>query len=205
MSRKSSKFKRIDISEKDLEDLVERIRNGELEADDPGTVLDMGKTLLMLSRAYENKSQSLSNILKSMFAPQTEKGAEILKHDLDQNEGEGDDGDDPNKIVDSGDDSYAKPSPKKGTGRNPASAYKGAEKICICHDHLKNGDLCPKCSRGKVYENTPKTIVRVSGNAPISAKVYELQKLRCNTCGAIFTADLHMTSEKKSTIPNRRR
>lgn len=80
-------------------------------------------------------------------------------------------------------------SPKKGTGKNPASAYTGAEKVCICHAELKSGDICPKCSRGKVYDNDPKTIVRVSGGAPVSAKVYELQKLRCNTCGSIFTAE----------------
>jgi transposase len=36
--------------------------------------------------------------------------------------------------------------------------------------------------------NTPCAVVRVTGSAPLSATVYELEKLRCNLCGEIFTA-----------------
>ncbi|MCP4925462.1 MAG: transposase, partial [Gammaproteobacteria bacterium] len=35
----------------------------------------------------------------------------------------------------------------------------------------------------------PKVVVRITGNAPIGAKVYQMQKLRCNLCGEIFIAD----------------
>ena len=31
-------------------------------------------------------------------------------------------------------------------------------------------------------------LVRIHGQAPLGATVYELQKLRCNLCGTIFTA-----------------
>ena len=34
----------------------------------------------------------------------------------------------------------------------------------------------------------PKSVVRVTGQAPLQATVYEMQKLRCNLCGKIFTA-----------------
>jgi len=41
----------------------------------------------------------------------------------------------------------------------------------------------------KVYDTaSPALIVRISAKAPLSAKVYELQKLRCNLCGQVFTA-----------------
>jgi transposase len=30
--------------------------------------------------------------------------------------------------------------------------------------------------------------VRIVGQAPLSATVYELQRLRCNACGQVFTA-----------------
>jgi transposase len=30
-------------------------------------------------------------------------------------------------------------------------------------------------------------LVRIVGQAPVQAKVYELQKLRCNLCGKVFT------------------
>ena len=31
-------------------------------------------------------------------------------------------------------------------------------------------------------------LVRIQGQAPIAATVYELEKLRCNLCGDVFTA-----------------
>ena len=43
--------------------------------------------------------------------------------------------------------------------------------------------------KGTVYETgRPGVLVRLVGQAPIQAKVYELQKLRCNLCGVVFTA-----------------
>ena len=67
--------------------------------------------------------------------------------------------------------------------------YHGAEKIPVAHESLKPKDPCPDCHRGKLYElPDPGIIVRVTGNAPCSGKVYELQKLRCNLCQKIFTA-----------------
>ena len=41
-----------------------------------------------------------------------------------------------------------------------------------------------------MYElNTPGVLVRVTGQAPLAATVYELQKLRCNLCGEVYTAE----------------
>ena len=34
----------------------------------------------------------------------------------------------------------------------------------------------------------PKRLVRIMGQAPLAATVYELERLRCNACGQIFTA-----------------
>jgi len=51
----------------------------------------------------------------------------------------------------------------------------GAEKIRIEHESLKIQDLCPDCQKGKLYENIdPGVIIRVVGQAPLQAKVYEL-------------------------------
>ena len=76
-----------------------------------------------------------------------------------------------------------------GHGRNGADAYKTAEVIEVPHDTLKPGEQCPECPKGKVYDQKPRQILRIIGQAPIQAKVYKLQSLRCNLCGAIFTAN----------------
>ena len=77
----------------------------------------------------------------------------------------------------------------KGHGRNGASAYASARKVVI-PAKLTCGDTCPECTRGRVYtQRQPKTLVRVVGQAPVEATVYEMERLRCNACGQVFTAE----------------
>ncbi|MEW5803352.1 MAG: hypothetical protein AB1847_14760 [bacterium] len=77
----------------------------------------------------------------------------------------------------------------KGHGRNSAHTCSGAEKVFVPYATLKSGDRCPACLKGRVYRTkTPKTIVRVTGTAPLSARGWELESLRCNLCGEVFSA-----------------
>jgi transposase len=41
-----------------------------------------------------------------------------------------------------------------------------------------------------VYEKSPGVVVRITGQAPLQATRYELEKLRCHLCGKVFTAPL---------------
>src|SRR5437763_14405652 len=76
-----------------------------------------------------------------------------------------------------------------GHGRNGASSYTGANKVAVPHPTLHTGDHCPGCEKGKVYpQKEPRTLVRIVGQAPLAATVYELDRLRCNLCGEVFTA-----------------
>src|SRR5579863_5733726 len=81
----------------------------------------------------------------------------------------------------------------KGHGRNGASSYTGAQKVTVAHPTMKPGDPCPGCEKGKVYpllgpNKEPRALVRLVGQAPLAATVYELDRLRCNLCGEVFTA-----------------
>src|SRR5512143_1255436 len=76
----------------------------------------------------------------------------------------------------------------KGHGRNGAEAYRGAARIDVPHPSLTAGDACPACGQGTVYEKAPGVLVRITGQPPLAAKIYELQKLRCHLCGQVFTA-----------------
>src|SRR5581483_2068183 len=80
------------------------------------------------------------------------------------------------------------PPASKGHGRNSTSKYTGAKKVVI-PAKLAGGDACPECARGRVYPQRPKRLVRVVGQAPVEATVYELERLRCNACGQLFTAE----------------
>jgi len=85
-------------------------------------------------------------------------------------------------------DATAKGKPS-GHGRNGAEAFESAQKVEVKHAQLKSGDNCPECPKGKVYvQKEPKPLIRIVGQAPIQATVYELERLRCNLCGQVFTA-----------------
>ena len=81
------------------------------------------------------------------------------------------------------------PAASKGHGRNGAAAYEGAERIDVPHPSLRAGDACPACGEGTVYDKAPGVLVRITGQPPLAAKIYQLQKLRCHLCGQVFTAD----------------
>jgi transposase len=85
----------------------------------------------------------------------------------------------------------------KGHGRHGADAYRGASRITVRHPSLAAGDACPACCQGTVYEKVPGVLVRIIGQPPLGATVYELQKLRCHLCGEVFTAPAPVEAGEK--------
>jgi transposase len=76
-----------------------------------------------------------------------------------------------------------------GHGRNGAAAFAGATKVTIPHATLLSGNACPECGEGKVYrQKEPATLIRIVGQAPLKATIFEMERLRCNACGQVFTA-----------------
>ena len=160
--------KRIDITPKQLEELLARAKKL-LPKEDYETIKGMADTISFLSNAVNSKSASIQRLLAMLFGTITEKTAKVLRE---------------KKAIESD-----KKKKCRGHGKNGAISYSGAEKIKISHQSLKPKDRCPACKKGKVYDMpSPSLIVRISAQAPLSAKVYELQKLRCNLCGQVFTA-----------------
>jgi hypothetical protein len=162
--------KRIDLTAEQLDALLKRVESGTLQDGDYEIIKGMAETLSFLSHALDHKNTSIKRLLKLIFGDRTEKTTKVLQ----RNKAGG---------------KKKKKKKRKGHGKNGAAAYSGAEKILVAHESLKPKDLCPDCHKGKLYELTdPGIIVRVTGNAPCSATVYELQKLRCSLCQKIFTA-----------------
>jgi transposase len=60
--------------------------------------------------------------------------------------------------------------------------------IEVRHELLAAGDPCRACGQGALYDRASGVLVRITGQPPLAAKVYELQKLRCHLCGQVFTA-----------------
>jgi transposase len=171
-----NKPRRIDISQKELDALIERVEAGTLLDSDREIIKAMAETISILSHAVDEKSASIRRLLKMIFGS-TEKTARVLKKDTD-------------RPADEQNSGASEPKEIKGHGRNGAESYSGADKVKIEHSTLKAKDKCPKCLKGKLYEiKVPKTVVRITGKSPLHATVFEMQRLRCNLCGEVFTAE----------------
>lgn len=77
----------------------------------------------------------------------------------------------------------------QGHGRIGASEYPDARRVVVEHPTLHVGDACPKCPSGKLYRlRNPARLVRIVGQPPLAATVWECERLRCSSCLEVFTA-----------------
>jgi len=175
-----------EIGLNELKAIIERARTSlsEEEAEKLEAVVD---SFAFLTQELEKKSASISRLRQLIFGASTEKTSRVCG-DADAITG----GEADNAPADAGSDNTdgkKENTPRKGHGRNGASAYQGAGKVKIPHESLQSGVFCPCCKKGKVYlQNEPARMVRVKGMAPLFATVYERERLRCNLCGEVFTA-----------------
>jgi hypothetical protein len=182
------KPKRIDLKPEELVALLSRLERN-LDPEDFKLVKAMAETIAYLSQMVDQKGVSVKRLLRMIFGATTEKTRNVLKKKLgDKLEAEEENGAGEN-TSEQEEQSKDPPEKPKGHGRNAASEYTGADRIKVPHESLKPGDPCPSCKKGKLYElPKPAVVVRVVGQAPLNAEVYELQRLRCSPCGAVFTA-----------------
>lgn len=117
---------------------------------------------MRFTRAYSPRSEKMSSLFQGQQPPPSQPQAEETT-----------------------------PAKPLGHGRNGAEAFSAARQVKIAHEKLNHGDRCPECGRGHVYEQKgPKVLVRIVGQAPVAATVYSLERLRCNACGQVFTAQV---------------
>lgn len=77
----------------------------------------------------------------------------------------------------------------KGHGRLSASEYQAATHVDVPHPTLRIGDVCPACTRGKLFElSEPAQYLRIFGQPVLAARCWNCQRLRCSGCGAVHTA-----------------
>jgi transposase len=151
--------------------IVERTKSTLGEAD-YATLKTAIETLAFLTEELAAKGVSIERLRKLLFGASTEKTSRVV-----------------GAAGTPSSSDAAKPK-APGHGRNGAAAYTGAKKIKVPHAEIHHGDACPECQKGKIYPlSEPATLVRVIGVAPLEATLYECDRLRCNLCGEVFTAD----------------
>ena len=172
-----------EVTAEELEALLESVREGLGEAGYQklkAAIRTLGY-LTDLLRERKITLEGLRELLLSGAEASTEKTRQVLKKA----------GIETQKKNPEPPNSQASEKPSRpGHGRHGVDAYGGAQKVQVPHPRLHSGDHCPICGKGKVYVlEAPGVLVRLVGQAHITGTVYELEKLRCNLCLEVFTAE----------------
>lgn len=181
---------RVAIDAAALEALLERAKAGPLSEADYATLRAALATLGYLTQLLGERTTTIQRLRQLLFGARTEKTRTVVRTPPEAPEADAGARDPAGGAAEppSGETGDAA-QPRPGHGRNGARAYAGAQKIAVRHGTLQAGDRCPECRQGKVcQQREPACLVRVVGQAPLGATVYELEKLRCNLCGEVFTA-----------------
>jgi len=176
----------IELDTAQFEELMQRAERKEFEGDDYATVRAVLKSYLHVLELVENKKTTIARLRKLLFGASTEKTAGVVGREAATQDNSPPPPSSPAAPPSEDDKKLAK---KPGHGRNGADRYAGASRVKIRHASLEPGDPCPECSTGTVYLMAKLgVLIRLIGQPPLGATIYELEKLRCNLCGKIFTA-----------------
>jgi len=158
---------RLKITPEGMQALLERLYARSIIADDYELIIAIVEAHVLVDDTLAEKQGTIMKLLRMLFGAKTEKKKT---------------------------DHVVKPNtPKeksKGHGRYGRASYTGSKKVTVAHPSLKSGDPCPECHKGRVYPGRPSVVVRITGGAPLAATSWELEKLRCNLCGEVFTPEL---------------
>jgi transposase len=172
----------IEMNEQKWQELLRRAEETGLEERDLKLIRALFESYAYLTELIDDKNTSINRLRKLLFGARTEKTAQVVRREP--------------TVPTVNSTATTEPTPeqagqrKKGHGRNGADSYPGANRIKVPHESLKAGDPCPDCEQGTVYAmSRPGVLIRFVGQPPVAAAIYELEKLRCNLCGEIFTAE----------------
>ncbi|WP_157158884.1 IS66 family transposase [Gimesia maris] len=190
MNRKKPEV--MEVDHKRLQDVADRARQS-LAHQDAELIERVFESYEYVAGLIQEKNMSIGRLQKMLFGAKTEKTRQVVGNS-DQADAEPNSGKSSEHTGDTGETESDKKRngkpPPRGHGRNGADAYRGAEQIEIPHSLLHAGDPCLECGKGTLYQKLPRTVVRITGQAPLGARTYALERLRCGLCGAVFTAAL---------------
>jgi transposase len=183
----------VEVDSTQLEDVLCRAEQA-LDEKDAALIRAVFQSYVYVADLVDDKNTSIRRLRQLFFGARTEKTAAVVGHQTEKRDAtpQSDAAADTAFAAgepDSGAAHEADTTPAcRGHGRNGADAYRGAERIDVPHPSLTAGDPCPACGQGTVYDKAPGVSVRITGQPPLAATIYRLQKLRCHLCGQVFTA-----------------
>lgn len=168
----------LEMTAEERQAFLERVRPGQiLSEDDYRLIVGMVKGLPDVLALVDRRGMTIGRLREALFGARTEKTAAVAPDPVAPGAG----------TVPAA--PPAKKPKRKGHGRHAARRYSGARRVRVPHPHLHAGAPCPECHGAKLYAlRAPALLIRLVGQAPLAASIFELEKLRCAGCGIVFTA-----------------
>jgi len=201
------------IEASEVERLIALAEQGQLDAADQRRVAPLLRTLVWLQHTLLETRISLAKLKRLLFGKPTEKAPRKPPDDPPPDPpndppGAHPDGDaeaqagnaapsdsdaettTATSAVDPGTAGKPDKPPPPGHGRLGAADYPRTEVQFCAHDHLAPGARCPACERGRLYAMEPLVRLRFTGQPLVAVTRYDIERLRCSACGALFVAHL---------------
>jgi len=181
----------IEVDSDRLEEVARRAEQS-LDEEDAALIRAVFESYAYVTELVEDRNTTIRRLRQLFFGSRSEKTEDVVGSKAGESEPRATadaTGEHPSAAGEVVPDGSAAAAASKGHGRKGAEAYQGAVCVDVPHPTLRPGDACPACGEGTVYEKTPGVLVRITGQPPLAATVYQLQKLRCHLCGQVFTAD----------------
>jgi transposase len=178
----------LEVDFDEVEVVLERVQPL-IAAADHGVLTVTVHAFRQVAVVVEEKSTTIGRLRQMIFGKQSEKSRDVLK----------------SASVSTARPHREKPkraAPPPGHGRNNVEAYTGATTVCIKHPQFEAGERCPECQKGKLHPFAPTQLIRITGQAALSATRYVLEKLRCGLCGMLFTAPLPAGVSQEKYAPS---
>lgn len=186
----------LDFTPEQIEALIERLDKQALVKEDYPVLTNLIKAIVWMNFSLQEKQLSIQR-LRSIFGIKTESAKSLAKLMAQAQAAASNQTDEQSAAPDQNDESEEDaptkkdPPEKKGKhGHHPASDYAQAKIIDVSHEFIKKGSLCPSCNKGKLFNLSPGSVLRIIGQPWLQVEIYRPERLRCAVCGKIFTANL---------------
>ncbi len=167
-----------DIDNEALDALIERVTEAKehelaLSPEDCQLLLDALLTLANLQENIASKDVTIHKLKKLVgLVKSSEKLDELVKQSRRTTKGK---------------------KPKNGKpGKTDKPVTRKVKAKVVQHplEQLTKGGDCPECHIGKLTKYEPASFLRIAGQSPFVPEQHVMERLRCNACGAYFTAPL---------------
>jgi transposase len=181
MAKKALTIPFCDLEVGQLDALLERLQPL-IQPQDFQLLQRVVATLRLILEWIQRKDLSFRRLRQMIFGPKTEKSRHLLPKDKAANP-------DAPPASANGSAPLKEKEKKKGHGRNGVEDYPGAQRIPVPHQKYHPGCPCPLCLNGRLYDmNQPSVAIRIVAQPIFPCRIYEMMRLRCSSCLAIFTA-----------------